>query len=100
MLLYTTLVHLDNTNNLTHTSVGQIDNKSPKIFPNPSRGIFNLESDQIESIYIMQLNGQIIKILPGIFNQFDLGGVQDGYYVCSILFKNGLINNQVIHKIH
>lgn len=69
-----------------------------KIYPNPTTGISNIQSDlEIENIIIYNQTGQIIANQKSI--QIDLSNVASGIYMIQINFENGQkVTKKIIKK--
>lgn len=93
-------VLIDNTNNLTNTSISTIQRPKLQIYPNPSDGIFNVSSDQIKNINIWTLDGQLYQNIDPSSHQIDLQHADEGFYVCTIHYLNGLIQSRILHKVN
>ena len=77
------------------TSVeNQKNKKSISIFPNPSRGIFNL-SNKVENIIVYGIDGKILKRI----NNTDIINLQEfknGYYLIQIKDNNRIEKHKLI----
>ena len=71
------------------------------IFPNPSKGIINIESkeplDGYIRIFDIMGNLLLVKRINGLNNQLSLS-VADGFYIIQLDTKTGLITKKVILK--
>ncbi|MFH1319860.1 MAG: PKD domain-containing protein [Bacteroidota bacterium] len=77
-----------------------------KVYPNPNKGIFNLEIYPEEKedikIEIFDMQGQLIYSEPtgrisGLFNkEIDLSGYSKGIYHLQVITKRGVINKKII----
>jgi hypothetical protein len=86
---------------MNETSLG-IDNNygkgEVKIFPNPSKGLFTVQGNDLQSIEIVNINGRIINkslIENKIFN-IDLGKQPKGVYTIKIVTDKGFITRKII----
>jgi hypothetical protein len=68
--------------------------KSISIFPNPSRGIFNL-SEKVENVIIYSIDGKIIKSINNT-NSINLKEYKSGYYLIQIFDKNRIERHKLI----
>ncbi len=71
------------------------------IFPNPTNGIFFIQGKNIQSIKVMNANGQVIRNLTGFQNllgliEVDLSKQAKGIYFVNILSNNKIINKKII----
>ena len=91
----------DYTLNISSTelvSVNEILSKMTKVFPNPTQGYLNIESDhQIKSVSLLNLRGEEIQKMIS-YDIFDITDHPDGMYFIRIEFVNGKIENQKIIK--
>jgi hypothetical protein len=78
----------------------QIDNTLAKVYLNPSSGKFTFSSDfNIESIYVVDLCGQIILKTDDINNRtqtFSLAGYPDGIYHLQVLSNSNIYSFKII----
>ena len=78
--------------------MNEILSKMTKVFPNPTKGYFNIESDhQINSVSLLNLRGEEIQKMIS-YDIFDITDHPDGMYFIRIEFVNGKIENQKIIK--
>ena len=76
------------------TPTAEVRNKEIEIYPNPSSGIFHIESEsQIESIFIIDFTGKEMRIEPQN-NEINLDKWQNGIFLLRIRFAN----NEEIRK--
>ena len=76
------------------TPTAEVRNKEIEIYPNPSSGIFHIESEsQIESIFIIDFTGKEMRIEPQN-NEINLDKWQNGIFLLKIRFAN----NEEIRK--
>lgn len=68
--------------------------KSISIFPNPSRGIFNL-SEKVKNVIIYSIDGKIIKSINNT-NSINLKEYKSGYYLIQIFDKNRIERHKLI----
>ena len=68
--------------------------KSISIFPNPSRGIFNL-SEKVKNVIIYSIDGKIIKSINNT-NSINLKEYKNGYYLIQIFDKNRIERHKLI----
>jgi hypothetical protein len=80
--------------NNTHTSI-QFENKIKtfKIWPNPTKSVFQIENTDkslIENIKICNINGQKIKIIENYNSNslIDVSSLNSGFYIIQIEFDN------------
>ena len=79
----------------TTTSIFSINTSLINIYPNPSKGIFNFDTDEvIKELIIYNNKGQIIKTSFDN-NLIDVSKEIDGVYYIDITTKN----RQIVHKI-
>lgn len=80
---YTSIIEVQNC----ITSTNNIEQKIPEVFPNPSNGIFNINSDQNLHVSVYDLTGELIlntKIDSGI-NSLNLSNFHQGLYFIKYL---------------
>ncbi len=81
------------------TSVNDIIfNDNIKIYPNPTNGIFTIQCKDIQSIKIININGQIIKQLSIDNEQFtiDLSNQPKGIYFVKIKGDDFIIVKKIV----
>lgn len=73
--------------------------KSIRIYPNPSNGIFNIQNNgniNLTSIEVIDINGRVIKSNTSTFNQVDLNDVSNGIYFVKLKSNSTTITKKVI----
>jgi len=80
----------DTTTNSIYTGFAQ---DSPiQVFPNPSKGLFQIEADasvRIESIVVRSLNGAVQKVFEGPVSEIDLRDFPSQIFLLEIKSKTG-----------
>ncbi|MFH1319861.1 MAG: PKD domain-containing protein [Bacteroidota bacterium] len=103
---------LTETNYIEVSSVGidefQVSSLKFKVYPNPNKGIFNLEiyleEKEDVKIDIFDMRGQLIYSeqtgrISGIFNkEIDLSGYRGGIYHLQVITKKGVINKKIVRE--
>ena len=80
-------------------SVQQSSIDQIQLYPNPGAeyiyvlGINQL-ANQVESVFVMNMNGQVVQTFGEIYEQYDISGLAEGYYTLN--FK--LLDNSVFAK--
>jgi hypothetical protein len=62
-----------------------------QLYPNPANSYFNLsieDQDQIESIYVLALNGQLIKQINPMQSRYDIFELKSGIYLVAVITKD------------
>jgi hypothetical protein len=80
------------------TDINEIEKTILKVFPNPTKNtltIENIEHIEIESISLLNTNGQIIKQFDSKNTQLDLSNISSGLFLLKISYNNG----ELIEKI-
>ncbi len=70
-----------------------------KIYPTPARDFLRIENKKkikMESIYIINVNGQIVKQFNAKKSTFDISDISPGFYFLKIRYKNGELNKKII----
>lgn len=85
------------------TSVGineKIEQQNITIYPNPTTGIISISGKDIKSIEIMNIEGQIIKLIKwnnGKYNMYiDLSARPKGIYMIKIITKKGITIKKIV----
>jgi len=67
--------------NTTPTTIAEVPSYSFKIYPNPSNGVFTIESDKQVSIEIYDLNGKVLKAISNqTSTKIDVSDFSKGMY--------------------
>lgn len=69
------------------------------IFPIPARDILrieNIKNIEIESIFVTNINGQIIKQFDARNTQLDISDISSGLYFLKISYENGVLTEKII----
>jgi len=86
---------------MNETSLGIHNNYAKgdiKIYPNPSKGLFTVQGDDLQFIEIVNINGQIINkslIKDKQFN-IDLSKQPKGVYLVKIVTGSGIVTRKII----
>jgi len=83
------------------TTINNIENNSlVSIYPNPSKGQFTIEGDDIQKIEILDITGKSIYtvIANGVKQSVDLSNNLKGVYLARITLNNRTINKKIIIK--
>lgn len=77
--------------------IGIPDNKYAKsrIYPNPSRGIINIENENIDRFIIYDISGRIIKEMDPT-SQIDLSDFAKGVYLIEVISGTKIFVNKII----
>lgn len=84
---------------LKPTNISDIEKSDINIFPNPSTGIINLNSNiEIGNMLVYDMNGKLLKSYTFLdFNcQINLENLDNGMYLIKIISKDKNINNNLI----
>ena len=86
--VYVNTVYVEKINN----------NSSIKIFPNPTTGIVTIEGQNIESVIVTNVNGQIIKRINQKTQRIiiDLNGQSQGLYFVQVKNEKGIITDKFV----
>ena len=88
-----------NCNVLTSIEINSQEKSTISITPNPAKDILNIESPHpIESVQVINLQGQIIKEFDYPATSFDISELDQGLYVLSVHLINGHVLNQKVIK--
>ena len=82
------------------TGINEI-NEEISIYPNPTNGIVNINTDNnIERVIISDISGKIIKQINPKSNKLylNLNNQKNGIYIISIITNNTVITKQIIKK--
>jgi len=81
---------------ILNTNIEDINNIELKVFPNPSAGKINFESEEpVEQIQIFALSGKRVALIKEPRNSIDVT-LKSGSYIFQFNFKDQLINQLVI----
>ncbi len=74
------------------------DNRAVVVYPNPSKGLFNIEGLEIQKIEVENMYGQVvyIKETKDDFLQVDLSRYAPGAYLLRTFTKNGIATYKII----
>lgn len=74
-------------------------NPGIKVFPNPTKGKFAIESEDVRNIKVYNLLGELIKELSGNNrNEVDLSNCEPGIYLVKIITQYGFVMRKIIKK--
>lgn len=63
-------------------------------YPNPAEYIVKVKSsDNISSIKVLNLQGQVVKLIEGYFDEINLSLLNNGMYLMNIIFENNQIES-------
>ncbi|MEM7548628.1 MAG: T9SS type A sorting domain-containing protein [Bacteroidota bacterium] len=75
------------------TSIGKIEQQNLVVYPNPSKGIFNIEG-QFDFYELYNLSG--IKVLEGNQAQMDIGTFRSGLYILRLSIDGDIITKKIV----
>jgi beta-glucanase (GH16 family) len=85
------------TNLSTGLNTEKISAGAPRLFPNPTRGIVNLEDTPSTSlIEVYSIQGQLIKTIRRQNHEFDISDLRDGTYLIAIPSKSGTHYQRIV----
>ena len=78
------------------TGLNELHDKQVKLYPNPTTGILNINSDKNANIYIYATDGSLIGEYE-LFNnkQIDLSHLSNGIYFVKILTENQIVTKKI-----
>ena len=86
-----------NIENQTTTATTNINPLNLSVFPNPTTGFINIESNQtIESISLMKLDGSICKNYQGDVRYIDISHLDNQMYLLKIQTNNESVISKVV----
>ena len=100
-ILYTSNEHSDGVfltynNNCENVSVAEISESNIRLYPNPTNGILNIESNGEMTISVMNILGQKVLETTATDNAtVDLSGFESGIYMVRIETANGTMTEKV-----
>jgi hypothetical protein len=87
----------------TGVGIDEINMPKIKIYPNPTRGLVNIDFGQDIlkpiDISVYDLKGSLISILPSSYsshNSIDLSGQVDGIYFLNIITENKVVRSKIV----
>ena len=100
-VLYTSGDHSDGVfltynNDCEHTNVVEVSESNVRLYPNPTNGILNIESNGEMTISVMNTLGQTILVSKANGNvTIDMSGFETGIYMIRIETENGIKTEKV-----
>ena len=85
--------------NVLSVDDSEVENFS--VFPNPTKGIFNIDFDNFAKVILTNETGQIVKTFQREQNQshtFDISGLNPGIYFVQIINNNGVLKTMKLIK--
>ena len=79
---------------LTALSVGNFDNKSIRLLPNPTNGKLEISNAQMEVINVKVYN--LLGVLIG--NTLDISNCASGIYIVQVETSHGIFSQKVVKK--
>ena len=80
-------------------SIREINNLDVSIYPNPVKDILNIDydpSDEIQSVDVYSLLGELVKKKEHDINQLDLSSLNSGVYFLKIETVQGMLTKKII----
>ena len=84
---------------LNNTEIVEVHNPKIQVYPNPTSGKINIrnsENVKIESISIIDLNGQNLLEFENDINELDLSGFSKGIYLLKLTYQKGEVYRKII----
>ncbi len=101
-VLYYRLKQVDFDGTTTYSDVRVVKNSGDNellIYPNPSNGIFNIETSEPINIIVSSISGRIIEkyqYSKNSKNKLNLSDIAKGVYILTIFSENSTINKRII----
>ncbi len=69
-----------------------------EIYPNPTKNVVNISAAGMQSIRLMDLQGQVVyeSVVSGNNSQIDMGSLSNGQYVLQVVTRNGISSYKVV----
>ena len=84
---------------LNNTEIVEVHNPKIQVYPNPTSGKINIRNSEnlkIESISIIDLNGQNLLEFENDINELDLSGFSKGIYLLKLTYGNEIIIKKIV----
>jgi ABC-type dipeptide/oligopeptide/nickel transport system ATPase component len=88
-----------NSCHLINTKIEEIQYSRIQVYPNPTKdkiNIKNSENVKIESVSIIDLNGQKLLEFENDINELDLSGFSKGIYLLKLTYEEGEVYRKII----
>ena len=95
---FTTALALPNSLNTATLANETFNAKQFDVFPNPTTGIININSDVAVSVSIVDVTGKVVFTANNITkeNSINLSGLQKGMYLAKITTANATTTEKII----
>lgn len=69
-----------------------------EVYPNPTKNVVNISAAGMQSIRLMDLQGQVVyeSVVGGNNSQIDMGSLSNGQYVLQVVTRNGISSHKVV----
>ena len=101
-ILYTSSEHIPgvfltyNNDCGSHVGVAEVSESNVRLYPNPTNGILNIESNGEMTISVMNILGQKVLETTATDNTtIDLSGFESGIYMVRVMTENGMMTEKV-----
>lgn len=84
----------NNTNGIRNANLTE---QQIKIYPNPSKGIFNIDTDKLSKVIVRDINGKIILNTLSD-SKVDISNFSNGLYILSISNEDGVAHYKIVKK--
>ncbi len=93
-----TTLALPNSLTTTQLAVSTFETNDVKLFPNPSTGIININSQTPVDLSIVDVSGKVVFVATNVSKDqnVDLSGLQKGIYLAKISSENGMTTEKII----
>jgi thiol-disulfide isomerase/thioredoxin len=93
-----TTLALPNSLTTTQLAVSTFETKDVKLFPNPSTGIININSQTPVDLSIVDVTGKVVFVANHLSKDqnVDLSGLEKGIYLAKISSENGTSTEKII----
>ena len=89
------ILPIDNTN----TSISTYELLDVSVFPNPSTGVFNIQSEEkVIELKLTDLSGKTLNVKHNDFESIDLTNFQNGIYILVISTEKGSVIKKIIKQ--
>ena len=68
------------------------------VYPNPATDMVNIQAENVQSVEIINMQGQLVKMEVGEVNSISVKDLANGIYTLKLTTENGVSMHKIIKK--
>lgn len=78
--------------------IANVEEESTMVYPNPATDMVNIQAENVQSVEIINMQGQLVKMEVGEVNSISVKDLANGIYTLKLTTENGVSMHKIIKK--